>query len=508
MRRELTVFQAARGALKVRAPAGLSMVDQGNRGWHMLWSGGGEVEPGDFQKDIHLPPSQALANFAVWACITQIAGDLSKLCVGLREHIEDDKIWLPTYDVRIPWLTGFLAKPNHFQTMQQFVESWALSKQTFGNTLALKERDGRGVVVRQYVLDWSRVTPLVAPDGSVFYELRTDDLSHIHATHVAVPASEVIHDRFNTLFHPLVGVSPLFSANLPALQGLKIQQNASKFFANMSRPSGIVTAPAKIADETAERIKRDWENNYRAGNIGKVAVLGDGLKYESMAVTPENSQLVEQLKLTAEQVCSAFHVPPFMVGIGTMPGFENVQALKQWYYDTCLQKQIEAFEGLQDEGLALPRGKYRVQFDLDDLLRMDSKTLAEVEGTKVQRAISAPNESRRKFDLPPVEGGESPMAQQQNFALSALAKRDASADPFAATKPAAPAPTPPEDQAAAAERAAAAVLAAVRPLLDSVASAQVEQQRQVAALQAQRDAEQQAAAVIDAFERRIAQALG
>jgi phage portal protein BeeE len=31
---------------------------------------------------------------------------------------------------------------------------------------------------------------------------------------VIVPAREIIHDRFNCLFHPLVGISPLYAAAL------------------------------------------------------------------------------------------------------------------------------------------------------------------------------------------------------------------------------------------------------------------------------------------------------
>lgn len=49
----------------------------------------------------------------------------------------------------------------------------------------------------------------------------------------------------------------------------------------------------------------------------------------------------------------------------------------------------------------------------------------------------APNEVRAKENLPPVEGGDSPMIQQQNFSLAALARRDNAPAPAAL-----PAPTP------------------------------------------------------------------
>jgi hypothetical protein len=64
----------------------------------------------------------------------------------------------------------------------------------------------------------------------------------------------------------------------------------------------------------------------------------------------------------------------------------------------------------------------------------------------------SPNEGRQKMDMKPVEGGESPYLQQQNYSLAALAKRDAQDDPFGKSEPAAlPAPAEnkpaPEDNA-------------------------------------------------------------
>ncbi len=41
-----------------------------------------------------------------------------------------------------------------------------------------------------------------------------------------------------------------------------------------------------------------------------------------------------------------------------------------------------------------------------------------------------PNEGRKEFDLKPVKGGDTVYLQQQNFSVEALAKRDASDNPF------------------------------------------------------------------------------
>ena len=133
------------------------------------------------------------------------------------------------------------------------------------------------------------------------------------------------------LFHPLVGVSPLYACGAAALQGITIQQTSQKFFAGGSNPGGVLTAPGAIADETAKRLKDYWDQNFTGDNVGKVAVLGDGLKYEPMTVNAADAQLIEQLKLSAETVCSCFHVPPFMIGVGPPPPFANVEPLQQQY---------------------------------------------------------------------------------------------------------------------------------------------------------------------------------
>ena len=433
-----------RGLTTVLQKAGmLSQVPTRGRGVGFSWFGDG---PDNFQRDVQVVHDKVLAHPTVYACITLIASDVAKVGLELRERKDaaDGGYWVFTAN---PAYSPVLRKPNHYQTRQQFIEAWMISKLQRGNAYVLKVRDARRVVVKLFVLDPTRVQPLVAPNGSVFYQLNSDDLSGLPVDLPAVPASEIIHDRMEALFHPLVGVSPIFACGVAATLGLKIDASAAKFFQNMARPSGVLTAPAAISDEVAARLKREWESNYSNGNMGKVAVLGDSLKFEGMAMNAVDAQQAEQLKLSDERICTAFHVPGFMVGVGALPSFDNVQALWQQYYNQCLQKHYESIEAVLDEGLGLDPMKLRTEFCLDDLLRMDSKNLAEVEGLKVQRGIASPNEARRKFNLAPADGGDSPMVQQQNYSLAALAKRDAGPDPFA--KAPAPAPAPAADDEAA-----------------------------------------------------------
>jgi HK97 family phage portal protein len=411
----------------------LSGVDD-SRGW---WPIVRESYAGAWQQNVEVNNDRVMANWAVFACMTLISGDIGKLRLKLVEKDEDD-IWTATQSAAF---SPVLRKPNHFQTRQKFIEQWITSKLSHGNTYVLKERDQRGVVVRMYVLDPTRVRPLVAPNGDVYYQLQDDDISRLPESIPAAPASEIIHDTMICLFHPLVGISPIYACGLAAMQGQNILENSTRFFGNSSQPGGVLTAPGQIADDTAKRLKEHWERNYTGANAGRIAVLGDGLKYEAMSVTATDAQLIEQLKLSAQVISACFHVPAWKIGVAPLPAGQKIEDLNQIYYSDCLQSLIESVEASLDEGLGLSAVTGRelgVEFDLDDLLRMDTGTLTTALRDQVGAGITAPNEARARVNLPPVEGGATPYLQQQNYSLAALAKRDAREDPFAAPKSEAP----------------------------------------------------------------------
>jgi HK97 family phage portal protein len=270
----------------------------------------------------------------------------------------------------------------------------------------------------------------------VFYQLSNDRLVGLDGGSITVPAREIIHDRFNCLFHPLVGISPIFAAGLAATQGLAIQSDMTKFFENGARPGGILIAPGAIGDDSAARLKSYWDENYSGSNAGKVAVLGDGMKYEALKAKSTDAQMIEQLKWSAEIVCGVYHVPPFMIGVGAEPTYDNVQTVTLRYYSQCLQVLIVDIVSLMDDGLGMDGVTMGVEFDTNELLRMDALTQMDV--LEKSKGKMTPNEMRKRLNLGPKEGGDTIYMQEQDHSLEWLAKRDAM--PIEA--PAAPASAP------------------------------------------------------------------
>lgn len=395
--------------LEIKRATALSTVDS-RRGWWPIF----ESFTGAWQKNIVVDKAAVTAYWAVFACATLIASDISKLPPRVMER--RDGIWRDTL------MRPVLRKPNRYQTRIEFFSTWVFSQLFHGNTYVLKQRNREGHVEAMYILDPCRVQVLVAPDGSVFYQLSSDNMSGLKED-ITVPASEIIHDRMYTIHHPLVGVSPIYACGVAAMQGIAIQNNSESFFGNMSRPSGILVAPGNIDPEKAKAIGVAWNANYSGPNAGKVAVIGDGLKYEAMSMNATDSQLIEQLKMTAEMICACFHVPGYKIGVGQMPTVNNTAALNQQYYDQCLQYLIEKMELRLDEGLELDY-PFECWFDLSGLLRMDPEARYKSHNEAIKGGWKSPNEARREEDLPDMEGGNTPYMQQQNYSLAALDRRD------------------------------------------------------------------------------------
>jgi HK97 family phage portal protein len=425
-RKRLVQRQKAEAALQAVSTA---------RGLSWWWPIIREATTGAWQRNEEITVDNVLSNPTLNACVTLISTDTGSMCPLIVEYEAND---VPSA-IDNPAYSAFLREPNHYQVPSQFYSWWMVSKLTQGNTYALKARDDRRVVRRLYILDPCRTRVLVAPDGSVFYQLdpTTPDLSGL-SERVIVPASEIVHDVMCPFFHPLIGVSPIFAAGWPSLLAKHINNNAQNLFANGSSPGGIITAPGHISIETAQRLKADFDTNYSGDNFGKVAVLGDQMAYTPMGMnTAVDSQLIDILRWSDEQIAKVFHMPLFKVG-GPLPPYSSVEAVTQLYYTDCLNGLSVQLEQVMTKGLELPIGR-KFQFNRNDLLRMDSATTMEIAKEGVGGGIFTPNEARRRFDLPPITGGNTIYLQQQDYSIDALFRRDRAAAAAGNAVPSAPA---------------------------------------------------------------------
>jgi HK97 family phage portal protein len=429
-----------RAALNLQTP--LSYIS----GWTGAWWWPHETGTGTWQTNTATAdPKTTLLTFpVVFACVTGIAQDLAKLRIKLVRFTADE-IWEEVGETHgnsdETRLKALLNKPNHFQITFEFVVSWILSKLLHGNTYVLKERDSDGKVVQLYVLDPSRVTPLVSNTGDIYYQLQTDNIAGVGES-VTIPARHIIHDKMPSFFwHPLIGISPLTACALSATLGNKILNNSTNFFENRAIPGGILTTPKEITKAKADELQLQFESGFGGANRGRIAVLGNDMKFTPLVMTSEQAQLAEQMGMTREDVAMVFHYPLYKLGLATPPYANGPQSAQMLYYTDCLQPLMESLERHLDEGLSIP-DNLGTEMDTDGLLRMD--TLGLFESIDKSGSFAKLNEQRKRAGLRSHgPAGDTVYKQEQDHSVDALYKRDQGPDPFASTKATPPTePTP------------------------------------------------------------------
>src|SRR5690606_26510940 len=146
------------------------------------------------------------------------------------------------------------------------------------------------------------------------------------------------------------------------------------------------------------------------------------LRFTPFSFKAADSQLVEQLRYSDEQICQPFGIPPFKIGIGSIPAGMTVDQINLLYHEDALSGHIEAMENLLDEALNLPQD-WGMWLDPEPLFRVAEVKRGENETKLVGAMLKTPDEARATSGLAPAAGGGTLWRQHQDYPLGALRDR-------------------------------------------------------------------------------------
>lgn len=113
-----------------------------------------------------------------------------------------------------------------------------------------------------------------------------------------------------------VGKSPISLAREAIGLALATEEYGSRFFGNDSRPGGALRHPGKLTPAAADRLRGSWESAHGGmGNAHRVAVLEEGIEWQTIGIAPEDAQFLETRQFQDTKICSIYRVPPHMIGI-------------------------------------------------------------------------------------------------------------------------------------------------------------------------------------------------
>lgn len=347
-------------------------------------------------------------NNVVYACVQAYAQTIAQLpAEHLRKDAEGYKKELMDSAV-----ARVMRRPNHYQTRSDFLLNLVHSLLFDGNAYALAERRG-GAIVALHLVSPGACNPHVA-DGEIFYHVSPGDPSGLPP--MLVPARDVLHVRMHTPHDPLRGESPIYAAALAIKVNTNAMGHTSKFFEQMSRPSGILTTPEKLTAEQTQALRQRWEEMSAGVNSGKVPILGWGFDWKPLSLSATDAQLIEALKFSVEDIARAYRTPLPLIGVLDQSSYNNVHNLLGFWKASGLGFVIEHIEQALAVLFDLPANE-RVELDTDNLLRTDLVSRIDAVTRGITGGLYSPNEARKSEGLPKVEGGDMPRVQQQMVPL-------------------------------------------------------------------------------------------
>jgi len=353
--------------------------------------------------------STAMQTTAVYACVRILAESVAGLPVhiykyrddGGQEKVIDHPLYYLLHDEPNPEMTSFVFR----ETLMSHLLLW-------GNAYAQIIRDGRGNALALYPLLPNRMEVDRAANGEIFYTYRRDSKeSRINTSSgtVILPGDEVLHIP-GLGFDGLVGYSPIAMAKNAVGMAMATEEYGASFFANGAAPGGVLEHPGVVKDP--QRVKDSWNSVYQGSNKAhKIAVLEEGMKYQTIGISPEQAQFLETRKFQINEIARIFRVPPHMVGDLEKSSFSNIEQQSLEFVKYTLDPWVVRWEQALQQALILPseKGDYFVRFNLDGLLRGDYASRMTGYSTARQNGWMSTNDIRELENMnriPAEEGGD------------------------------------------------------------------------------------------------------
>lgn len=159
---------------------------------------------------------------------------------------------------------------------------------------------------------------------------------------------EVVHGRLYNPYDFYRGLSPLRAAALGLTSDWLSGQYDAAFWRNSADPGGILSTDQFLSPEQADRHRERFEQRHRGvGRAGRIAVLAQGLKYQSLSVNRKEMQFLEGKRWTMLQALAIWGVPPIEAGLYHEQGLGQQSALVQRrvYWENVLLPLLALFVG-------------------------------------------------------------------------------------------------------------------------------------------------------------------
>ena len=340
----------------------------------------------------------ALQVSAVWACVRLLSQTISTLSLDIMER-QRDGTWAPARDQRLQFIVDDM--PNADSTASVFWEAMIAAMLLQGNGVAERRYDAGGRLIALEFLPWSKLTVNKRLDGQRQW-LFTEN---------GIPR-EIAESRiFRVAGFTLNGDWGLSAIEYGAAVfggAMAAANSANSTFEKGLAPTIGFKYANFLKKEQREEFRETFENMAGALNAGKPVLMEGGMDAVTIGIKPSDAQLLESRAFSIEEICRWFGVPPHMVGHSekSTSWGSGIEQQMIGFLTFTLRPLLKRVEGAISKDLmtAAERTRLKARYNVEDLLRTDSKTRAEFLRLMVSEGVMTRDEARLKENLKPMGG--------------------------------------------------------------------------------------------------------
>ena len=319
--------------------------------------------PSETQSGIHVDKYNAQRVAAVYACIRNTAETIASLpCRLYRTYYEDDRK-RSQIAFKHPLNRILTKSPNSINTRFAFVERIVEDLQIHGNHYSYISWASNGNVISLEPINYFEITPFwrKAEDGT---RMKAYYYNPVEKASQVLFAGEVLHIMGPLQGDGLEGKSPIQLHRETIGYAIATRDYGARLFKNDARPRGVLQTEFVLSDDAMKRLEKNWQDKYgRHGNQTGVAVLEQGLTYNSLGMNNEDAQYIETRQFTAAEIAMIYRVPPHKIGIKSQMTLNNIEEQnREWLSDTIVPITERIISAL-DRDVLYAALNYEVRFN-------------------------------------------------------------------------------------------------------------------------------------------------
>lgn len=343
---------------------------------------------------------KALSISAVWACVRLLSETVSTLPIKIYyKNADGSRIDAKEHDL----YKVLCVEPNRIQTPVKMLEFLVASISIKGNAFFEKKIIGGRLIALIPILPQNVTEIKLLSNGKFDYIVIENNKQRV------IKEENIWHIRGFGL-DGILGID-VFAQGKDIIGAAQASGEASsKFFESGMSISGVLSVDQVLKPAQRDMFHEKMDIYRSSKNSGKMMVLEAGMKYQGIAINPEQAQLLETRGYDVEEICRLFKVPPTLIGYMSKQSSwaSSLEALNQQFLTYTLLPILKNIEQSISRSLIKPedRDKIFAKFNYEGFLRANSEARANYYSTSLNNGWMSRNEVREKEDLPPMDGGD------------------------------------------------------------------------------------------------------